>query len=50
MSCDGVQALNPLCQTQELVTNSFNSIADQFAQAANSATTCRESSGRNVMS
>ena len=39
MSCDGVQALNPLCQTQELVTNSFSSIADQFAQAANSATT-----------
>jgi hypothetical protein len=39
MSCDGVQALNPLCQTQELVTNSFDSIADQFAQAANSATT-----------
>jgi hypothetical protein len=39
MSCDGMQALNPLCQTQELVTNSFNSIADQFAQAANSATT-----------
>lgn len=39
MSCDGVQALNPLCQTQALVTNSFNTIADQFGQAANSATT-----------
>ena len=39
MSCDGVQALNPLCQTQALVTNSFNAIADQFAQAANAATT-----------
>ena len=39
MSCDGVQALNPLCQTQELVTNSFGALADQFANAANSATT-----------
>jgi len=39
VSCDGVQALNPLCQTQALVTNSFNTIADQFGQAANAATT-----------
>ncbi len=39
MSCDGLQALNPLCQTQALVTNSFNAIADQFGQAANAATT-----------
>lgn len=39
MSCDGVQALNPLCQTQALVTNSFSTIADQFGQAANAATT-----------
>lgn len=38
MSCDGVQALNPLCQTQALVTNFFGALADQFGSAANTAT------------
>ena len=47
MSCDGAQALNPLCQTgdllqtqsQNLVNGAFTSMSDQFGQAAMSATT-----------
>lgn len=47
MSCDGVQALNPLCQTgdflrsqgQSAVNGAFAGMADQFGQAAMSATT-----------
>jgi len=47
MSCDGVQALNPLCQTgdfirsqsQTAVNGAFTSMADQFGQAAMNATT-----------
>lgn len=47
MSCDGAQALNPLCQTGDLiqtqsqnaVNGAFTSMSDQFGQAAMSATT-----------
>jgi hypothetical protein len=47
MSCDGVQALNPLCQTgdflrsqsENAVNGAFTSMSDQLSQAAMSATT-----------
>jgi len=47
MSCAGVQALNPLCQTGDLLRSqsenaangAFTSMSDQFGQAAMSATT-----------
>ncbi len=47
MSCDGVQALNPLCQTgdflrsqsENAVNGAFTSMSDQFGKAAMSATT-----------
>ncbi|WP_411283203.1 hypothetical protein, partial [Lapillicoccus sp.] len=47
MSCDGAQALNPLCQTgdflasqsQNAVNGSFAAMSDQFGAAAMNATT-----------